>query len=145
VLRVFLVAYSLFTLGIVYEALGMDGTSSIDIPYSTAISGERTGLSVPMAQGDVDCVKWMLDNYKGRRITADYNGMLLMRGYFPLEYKIDYKGLDIPDSYVFCTKWNQDRGQYVIAGGIGLRTLVPINYTGLVEVYRSRGAVVYGK
>jgi hypothetical protein len=145
-LSVLIAVYSLFTLGVVFEVFGMSDVSRVEIPYSIAISGERTGLSIVTTQGDLDCVNWLLANHRDDKIIADHNGALLARSYFPFDNYPELWNGPIPKgTYVFCTKWNEDRGKYVMAVEIGSRVLAPIDYTGLVKVYQSGGAVVYEK
>lgn len=140
----FIAVYSVFTLGVVYEAAGLNSISSLEVPYSVAISGGRTGAVLYATEGDMSCVQWLADNSNQERIAADFNGYLLLRSYFPLDYKFTLLGDNLTgQELVLCTSWNEGSGKYIRATNQGLRKAVGIDYGMLDMVYKSSDAVVY--
>ena len=144
--------YALFTSGIVYAVTGESNTLTLDIPFSLAISGEQSGLSGVFYKDDIECAKWIADNKQDKIVVADYNGILLLRSYIPLNTQIENmntymrleKDKDVPSNvYVFCTSWNTKHGEYVTAAAVALRSVVKIDYTGMTEVHRIGDAIVY--
>lgn len=149
-LTVILIVYAVFTTGIVYEVSGMNNTANIEVPYSMGISGERTGLSNMVNQDDIACAKWVIANRTGQKIAVDYNGILLLRSYFPANINLSERLIrweyGVPNNVlVFCSSWNSRNKQYVVGSSLGLRVKVDINYTGLIEIYRIGDSVVYEK
>jgi nicotinamidase-related amidase len=57
---VLLLTYFLFTSGLVFEVTASEMEGNVDMPYSLALSGERTGVLEIYTDGDVDCAKWLV-------------------------------------------------------------------------------------
>lgn len=71
-----------FTSGLVYEVTGSNATDKFIVPYSAALSGERTGLIGVYTQDDIKCAEWLA--YKSDQnipIVCDGNTWLLMKGF----------------------------------------------------------------
>lgn len=63
IICVLLLFYFLFTSGLAFEATGSEDISKmIDMPYSIAFSGERTGVLGLYTEGDIACAKWLAGN-----------------------------------------------------------------------------------
>jgi hypothetical protein len=124
------------------------------IPYSIALSGERTGLFGVYTKGDVECAKWLGILENDTPILSDYNGINLVSEYvigftkiYP--YNIYYfriiQGMKQEgDFYMFITSWNNKTGKRVIGLGTGMRIFEPTpDVSNMKEVFRSGDSVVY--
>ncbi len=77
-----LLAYFVFTSGLVYEATGSEVTDKLIVPYSAALSGERTGLFGVYIEDDIRCAEWLAyESDPNIPIVGDGNTWLLMKGY----------------------------------------------------------------
>jgi hypothetical protein len=77
-----LLAYFIFTSGLVYEATGSEVTDKFIVPYSAALSGERTGLFGVYSEDDIKCAEWLAyESDSNIPIVGDGNTWLLMKGY----------------------------------------------------------------
>ncbi len=150
VLTALLGLYAVFTTGIVYEFANMSNTANIEVPYSLGISGERTGFSDVFYENDIECAKWVMTHDEDKKIAVDYNGLLLLRIYTPLNTRFGYRltrweeGAKV-GQLVFCSSWNSKYGVLLIGSSIGLRAPVKIDYEGLVVRYKAGDCIVYEK
>jgi uncharacterized membrane protein len=150
VLVVLLGLYAIFTTGIAYELASINNTASLEVPYSLGISGERTGLSNVLYDSDIECAKWVMSHEINKKIAVDYNGLLLLRIYTPLDTELGYRlfrwenEVKVND-LVFCSSWNSKHGALIVGSSVGLRTPVKIDYEGLVGIYRVGDSVIYEK
>ena len=144
-----LMAYFVFTSGIVYEAIGSEETNKFIVPYSIALSGERTGLAGIFNKDDQKCAEWIARQSKV--VVCDTNAQLLLRSY-DFEYAntralIYFEGIFSNEPhYLFLTTWNTKIGKIVSTSpAAGLRgvELLPVLDATYKEVYRSGKAVVY--
>jgi uncharacterized membrane protein len=126
-----LLLYLAFTSGLVFEFTQSNG-DSMDIPFSYALSAERTGLTGVYSEDDLICARWIAEKSdQSKMITADQNGYALLLDYmhcyprqlFPgtLRY-IDLYNLP-PNVYVFMTTWNTVNQKTVLATNVGTRTV----------------------
>jgi hypothetical protein len=77
-----LLAYFVFTSGLVYETTGSEVTDRLIVPYSAALSGERTGLFGVYTEDDIRCAEWLAyESDTSIPIVGDGNTWLLMKGY----------------------------------------------------------------
>jgi uncharacterized membrane protein len=149
-----MIAYFVFTSGLVYELMRSDVTNKLDVPYSASLSGQRTGIYASYTSDDVKAVKWIISQNDGCMVVADYNGGLLVSAYEGLD-KIREKGKwynlsfdNVPENtYVLLTSWNTESQLYLdsiknVRGGAGLRVTKPLPDLKYAEVYRSGNTVV---
>ena len=148
---VVLLGYYVFTSGLVYEIISDNNTSSLEIPYSFGMSAERVGLAAVVTDDDVNCLKWLSDNWEeGDLVVADYNFQRIIDEY---DYRIflAYQGGagrpwfgDIPDKcYLFISSWNNQHKKFVLGSGIGFRELVILPDLPYEIVYKSGDAAIY--
>ena len=63
---ILLLAYFIFTSGLVFEVTASDTMDRVDMPYSIAMSGERTGAIGIYNEDDIACAEWLAgDDAKG--------------------------------------------------------------------------------
>jgi len=140
VVSTLLMAYFIFTSGLVFEAMKCQSTGTINVPYTLALSSERTGILSMYNADDVACAVWLAENVGELPFVADYNSMALLMG---------FRFWDVsPESsnayYVFLTTWNTQHGKMVVGSGPGLRMYEPLpNLENAIEVFRRKDAVVY--
>lgn len=126
-----LVLYLAFTSGLVFE-FAKSNSGSIDIPFSYALSGERTGLTGVYTKDDIVCAKWLAEKSdQGKMVTADQNGYALLLDYmycYPRQlFPGTLRSIDLynlpPNVYVFMTTWNVINQKTVLATGVGTRVV----------------------
>jgi hypothetical protein len=149
-----LLAYFVFTSGAVYEATGSNVTDRMVVPYSLALSGERTGLAGLFTEDDQRVAEWVVnESDKDLPVVCDGNMALLLRSYdfFPrVEQITSFKGTfySKPHYIVFST-WNIETGKMVVtatsAGMRGVDVLPEMDISEYVEVFGSGKSVVYEK
>lgn len=59
---VLLLAYFLFTSGLVFEAVGSETIDKVDMPYSVALSDDRIGVLEVANEDDVACARWLAED-----------------------------------------------------------------------------------
>ena len=137
---VLLLAYFVMTSGLVFEVTKSQSTGSINVPYTLALSSERTGILVVYNADDVASAKWLAKNAKEIPIVADYNGFALL---------MDFYFRSVPPKpvnayYIFLTTWNTQHEKMVVGSGPGLRGYEPLpDLSNAKEVFRKGDAVVY--
>ncbi len=137
---VLLLAYFAMTSGLVFEAVKRQSTSSINVPYTLALSGERTGILGVYNADDVASAMWLAENVGELPFVADYNGMALLMGL--RFWNVPPKSADA--YYIFLTTWNTQHGKMVVGSGPGLREYESLpNLENAIEVFRKEDAVVY--
>jgi len=128
----FLLVLFLLTSGLVFEVLGRESSSGIDLPYSIGLSNNRLNFSGSYTDSDnavLDC----LDKLEiTGTIWTDYNGAtLLHEKEVRLKFGIhnwDYPPL-VNEYYLFITSWSYENGKFVFGRLPGIRWLVDIpNY-----------------
>ena len=147
-----LILYLAFTSGLVFE-FTQSNSGSIDIPFSYALSAERTGLTGVYSEDDLICAKWIAEKSdQSKMITADQNGYALLLDYmycYPRQlFPGTLRSIDLydlpPDVYVFMTTWNNVHQETVLATGIGTRVLKGMpNLCPCKVVFRSGSSIVY--
>ena len=146
-----LLIYFVFTSGMVYEALGSEVTDRLVVPYSIALSGERTGLVGLYTVDDQKCAEWLVA--RGRRdipIVCDGNVALLLRSYglFPRTHSTTgFTMLDNKPRYLFLSTWNIETRKVVgsgeSAGMRGVDILPELDMPVYSEAFRSGKSVIY--
>ena len=150
---VVLLGYYIFTSGLVYELIGDNNTSSLEIPYSFGLSAERTGLAAILNNNDMNCLAWLSKNWKqGDLVVSDYNiGRLIdeydYRIYLSYPHGINKPTFSaIPEKcYIFVSSWNAQRHKYVFGSNIGMRTLIDLPDLPYDVAYKSGDAIIYRK
>ena len=161
-----LLAYYLFTSGLVFKVNTTQGIGGVDTPYSFALSGEDTGIVGVFTEDDIKCARWLAnDSCQGTAIVADINSQILLSSTVSDLDRITYKDADIGqiegkrwgidlsnlDSYgrcyIFVNSWNTRHHVYIEGGqlGAGLRISNPLPEFDYPVVYRSGQSVVYMK
>ncbi len=135
-----LMAYFIFTSGLIFEVVKRQNTDIINVPYTLALSGERTGILGVYNANDVACAVWLAENVGELPFVADYNSMALLMGF--RFWRVPPKPANV--HYVFLTTWNTQHRKMVIGSGPGLRRYEPLpNLENAVEVFRKGDAVIY--
>jgi hypothetical protein len=101
---ILLLIYFIFTSGLVYEVTGSNATDKFIVPYSAALSGERTGLIGVYTKDDVKCAEWLAyKSNQGIPIVVDSNAWLLMKGFItqPSRLMINPPPMDITNVPMF--------------------------------------------
>jgi uncharacterized membrane protein len=145
------VIYYIFVSGIAFEAVGTSGINKIELPYSHALSAERTGSVGIFTEDDIKCAEWLANSSDSDiMILADQNGIALVSSYmyfYPRILKADNIGALSQDHYyLFLTNWNYIHGEYITAIGLGTgaRNVNPIpDLTHGIKVYSSGYSMVY--
>lgn len=160
-----LLVYYLFTSGLIFKLNTVQGISSVETPYSFALSSEDTGIVGVYTEDDIRCARWLVEESdQSVPIVADVNGHLLLRSIIPDEQRIMWgrmtniyegavRGTYFSDierykkCYIFVTLWNNSHGTYIEGGqlGAGLRVSNPLPSFEYEEAYRSGKAVAYLK
>lgn len=146
-----IIPYFLFTSGFVFEVLKKPDISSIDIPYSIALSSPRIDIAAICTDGDWEALEWVSKNAQGNVVYADVHGVILMRGKVGLAegagiYKeklsVSYLPLDLTlvpdDGWVFIREWNAEREEITYKVGVGLRESISYSNLGVDGILRDR-------
>jgi len=149
-----LLVYFVFTSGTVYEVMRSEVTSSMVVPYSLSLSGERTGLVGLFTKDDQRCAEWIVNqSQEGIPVVCDGNMALLLRSYdfFPRVVQITrFTGtFDSDPHYIVFSTWNIETGKMGVssasAGMRGIDVLPEMDMSEYTEVFRSNGSVIYEK
>ena len=111
-----LLAYFIFTSGLVYEATGSDVTDKFIVPYSASLSGERAGLFGVYTKGDIKCAEWLAyESDPTIPIVGDGNAWLLMKGYVtqPNRVMIVPPPMDVTNEPVFTVYSDSSDALYI--------------------------------
>lgn len=127
-----LIAYLIFTSGLVFEMAQVNSVATLDIPFSYALSAERTGAIGIYTEGDINCAVWLAEkSNQSIPVIGDQNASVLVFGYIP-QYGIRESSLrnrsvtlySFPANvYIFLTDWNYRNQKTVHAVDIGLRII----------------------
>ena len=140
----FLIAYYAFTSGIIFELTKSETTEQLDVPYSIALSNERTRIvGVYGNNDDIDSARWLIEETDpSSPIYTDYCGLSLIldieeiRRVFHEEPEGEY--------YLFLTSWSTEHNKMVFGWFEGLREYKPLpDLSNATEVFRRGNAVVY--
>lgn len=154
-----LIAYFIFTSGLVYEVSKSTIIEHIDMPYSYALSYERAGIVGVYNQDDITCAEWLAYNSEQYPIVNDMNTCRLMSNYLdilPRLFYIEeyYKPFLLQENnisgkyYIFLDTWNIEHRlliyNYDISYPAGLRRTIEIPQWvyDLPIAYQSGGAMV---
>jgi len=140
----FLIAYYAFTSGIIFELTKSETTEQLDVPYSIALSNERTRIvGVYGNNDDIDCARWLVEESDlSLSIYTDYCGTSLLldlsEGNRPTYHE------SIGSYYLFLTSWSTEHNKMVFGWFEGLREYKPLpDLSNAMEVFRRGDAVVY--
>jgi hypothetical protein len=154
------VIYFIFTSGLVFEAIKSNTTDRIDVPYSVALSAERTGVVGVYTDDDISAAKWIVENGNPKyRVVSDYNGYRLMMSFVRINPQLRNKDDQYPPmldsipkeaSYIFVTSWDTEhksfikdvRNKWEASGTRDRFDLPTFDYP---IVFQSGGAIVYEK
>lgn len=151
VLTLVFIVYYVFASGIAFEVANVTDITRIDVPFSHALSAERTGSAGVYTQGDLDCARWMVEEGDPQlRTCGDQNSMALISSYTYYYPRIADDPSKVPLSwnryYLLLSDWNYRHNQYtkVSTFGTGLRVLEAIpSLEHATEVYSSGTSKVY--
>jgi uncharacterized membrane protein len=156
-----MLVYFLFTSGLIYEITQSNIIEKVDMPYSYALSYERTGIVGVYNQDDINCAVWLAyESNQELPIVNDMNTLRLMQNYLdplPRTFYIEkyYKPYLLLENnisgeyYIFLDTWNIEHNKliynYDISYPAGLRRVMdmPSWIYDLPVVYQSGDAVVY--
>jgi uncharacterized membrane protein len=150
-----LIAYFVFTSGLVYEITQNKEYEFIDMPYSYALSYERTGITGVFNQDDLNCARWLEDN-ADLYIVGDMNTRRLMEGtifafprlYAEVNVPWSYELLPEGKYYIFLDTWNIEHDAFIFnqnnnfSAGLRISTEIPNYIYEYPVVYSSGKAVV---
>jgi len=122
-----LILFFIFTSGLVFELTKSKAIDHVDMPYTVALSAERTGILGIFNDNDAFCAYW-LGNQSDKSIViyGGYNAISLVMDYskdFPR-----FKNTDEPREthYVFLTTWNVEHNVLVLGSTPALRVYRPL-------------------
>ena len=157
-LPLFIIAYLLFTSGLVFEAMQSDEIGVMDIPFSFGFSAERTGVAGVFSQNDIAAAEWLVkDSNQNYMIVTDCNGRSLMYGYIDIAPRMRATLLGGQPTlaelnkfgskfYLLQTEWMTKNCKYIewSENGIGLRRAYSLPDTSAYPiVFRQGDAIVY--
>ena len=138
-----LLAYFVFTSGLVFEVTKSECVSSVDVPPSIALSNYRISALGVFNEDDRACSEWLVNKSNPEVIIrADYNSICLMNGYTD-DRCVTYVE---PDNahYLFLNTDNVRNKRFVWGCEAGMRVYQPLpNIDNDEIVYKSGDAVVY--
>lgn len=126
-----LCVYFIFTSGLVFE-VSREEKLDAGLPYSFALSGERTGIAGIYNEDDLACVRWLIEEGNSEfAIVGDVNTRRLCQGFME-RYPALYSSPALHNSwtlwhtpinkyYIFLSTWNTEHNQAVIYSDIGQR------------------------
>lgn len=122
-LSILLVAYTLFTTGIVFEVGKVDSIASMNLPYNPTLSGGRLDLTGNYTPDDEAVRDWLMRS-DIEIIYADFYGLLFLQERMAMEKEL----LFIPDdgtvpqgSYLYLRSYNETSGKLTFHVGPGAR------------------------
>lgn len=119
-----LVAYFLFTSGLVFEELETRNIDRAELPYSIALSDSRLDLSGHYTPDDKAVAEWI---YRSEidTVWSDYFGVVYLQERMALDKPVYFIPEDmskIPDGgYIFVRSWNNQKGELSYWTGAGSR------------------------
>lgn len=124
-----LLIYIPFVSGFFYWVSGCEVTDKLITPFSWALSAKEMGLTPIATKGDVDCIRWLVDESKQDLvIVGDTNSVCLLEGHIqywanPARDRIrDIKDIfSLDRCYLFLTDRSIRYGEYTYCTDIGLR------------------------
>jgi len=140
----FLIAYYAFTSGAVFELTKSEATERLDIPYSIALSNERTRIvGVYKNDDDIACARWLVEKTDPSiPVYVDYCGISLIMDLSETRWRT----YEEPEGnhYLFLTSWSTEYKKMVFGWFEGLREYEPLpDLSNAVEVFRRGNAVIY--
>ena len=124
-----LLIYFVFTSGLYYWASGCEVTDKLITPFSWALSAKERGLTPIATEGDMDCIRWLVDESKQDLvIVGDTNSVALLEGH--IEYWADVRRdrirnikdiFSLDRCYLFLTDRSMRYGEYTYCTDVGLR------------------------
>jgi len=140
----FLIAYYAFTSGAVFELTKSEATGRLDVPYSIALSNERTRIvGVSSNNDDIDCARWLIEEANpSLPIYTDYCGLSLIMDLSEIR-RVFYEEPE-GEYYLFLTSWSTEHNKMVFGWFEGLREYEPLpDLSNATEVFGRGNAVVY--
>lgn len=140
----FLIAYYAFTSGAIFELTRNKTTEQLDVPYSIALSNEKTRIvGVYSNNDDTDCARWLIEETNpSLPIYTDYCGLSLILDLDELR-RVFYEEPE-EEYYLFLTSWSTEHNKMVFGWFEGLREYKPLSdLSNTIEVFRRGSAVVY--
>lgn len=121
-----LVPYFLFTSGAVFELEQKPDISTLNIPYSVALSGHRIDITATSTGNDEKVMEWISENYNDDgKVYADLHGTQILMEWLSPDLQGGYMFLDLSkvkdEAWVFLREWNSEHEALVYHAGIGLR------------------------
>jgi uncharacterized membrane protein len=122
ILCCFLIAYTLFTTGFIFEVTRSTDLTKITIPYSLALSNYRLNINETYDSETIAAANWLTDKfYKSSAtigIRADYNGKQLLTETINQNVVSDEPSHSY---YLFLTTYNIENMKFIRAKTPGLR------------------------
>lgn len=155
-----LVPYFLFTSGVVFSAEHKTNNSTVDIPYSIALSHSRLDVTAMGTKDDDKAVRWIAQNLGAHLLFTDFHGTMLLseqtgQNQIAQNHQIrvipeDTKAIE-DNAWVYLRSWSIDNHMLTYKSGVGLRTSIEFaeaGISGLLEgrsiLFQSGSACVYG-
>ncbi|MBA7498652.1 hypothetical protein ES704_01389 [subsurface metagenome] len=140
----FLIAYYAFTSGAVFELTKSEATERLDVPYSIALSNERTRIiGVYDNNDDTDCARWLVEEADpSTPVYVDYCSVSLIMDLSETRRATYEEPKE--KHYLFLTSWSTEHKKMVFGWFEGLREYEPLpDLSNATEVFRRGSAVVY--
>jgi uncharacterized membrane protein len=157
-----LIPYFIFTSGAVFELLKIDNVTSLNLPYSHALSAYRTDSTAIFTENDIKARNWVKDNNKfpvygdlwGSTAMAEVKTNLGDKSYvnYFIDADTEVRPRDIPDDcYILLRERNIERQDITSYTGVGMRTTRTFADMGFYDIlsgrqiiFKSGNAAVYG-
>jgi len=150
-----LLPYFLFTSGFVFEVMKKPDISTINIPYSIALSHQRIDIAGIYTEDDYKALAWVDEHRGDARVFTDIHGAILMLEWVMIDREIDHIPLDVStvpdDAWILLREWNQEQRMITYHAGIGLRKSISydeLGIDGLLEdrpvLYHNSQSSIYG-
>lgn len=125
---IILTPYILFNSGVIFELTKSTKIDSIDVPFSSSLSGYRLDITTYFSENEVAAMKWLMENRdKSYPIMGDIHSGLLALQFVP-DYGKFYDIVSFCDNkygYVFLRERNVQSGTLTIGTMYGCRRSMP--------------------
>jgi len=139
----------LFCSGLVYEVIGSNNISELNIPYSKGLSASRTDIAGVFTNSDIEVRDYIVENNLVP-VYGDFNGTVLLiekMGWEPFYLEDTPNTEPLNKSYLFLRSRNTVTNTFIYWSNVGLRKVDSIRPEILNNrsiVFQSGNSIVYG-
>ena len=144
-----LLPYFLFCSGLVYEVMGSNNISELNIPYSKGLSASRTDIAGVFTNSDIEVRDYIVENNLVP-VYGDFNGTVLLiekMGWEPFYLEDTPNTEPLNKSYLFLRSRNTVTNTFIYWSNVGLRkvdSIKPEILNNRSIVFQSGNSIVYG-